>query len=210
MSNSNEFIDFPAQTRISFFKVVEKLQETVSDSNEHIAAYSRSLLEEVKKYPELVDGFEDPKLLVKYKEPIEKLSRILFPDVLLTNEIKALTPPFKFVPFYASTRFQSIMDASDEDFHFMPEGSTPDMLYMFGCVTILNAHYQYPVDMNIPMICEIKNQQTRVTHSYRIAFNADLMEIFPTDGAVDISYEDYLHLIDNLNDLELWKSNFPP
>ena len=81
---------------------------------------------------------------------------------------------------------------------------------------ILGAYYQYPVDSGSPFVVEIPNKDSGISRTYRIAFNADLMDIFPTDKAIDISYEDYLELIDNYTTLEnpeIWAQipgPFPP
>lgn len=203
-------IDFPAITKISFFKVIEILKQTAAGTDPDQARFSRSLLSEVKKHPILEEGFEDQSLVEKYREPIEKLSKVLFPEALLTNEIKGLTGPFSFTPFYTSTRFKNILEAASGNFNFEPRGSDPDLLYLFGCTTILNAYYQFPVDMNLPFVAEIGNKGSDLVRTYRIAFNADLIEFWPTEKAVDIQYDDYLQLIDNFDDLELWKKKFPP
>ena len=45
---------------------------------------------------------------------------------------------------------------------------------------------------------------------YRIAMNADFIDIEPTDRSIDISKDDIELLIQNYNDIDLWKSKFPP
>jgi len=99
-------IPFPSIPKISFFKVIEKLEEMKTDKDPAVAIYAKTLLQEVEQFPILKEGFEDLTLIKKYRDPIDKLSRVLFPDSLLTNEIKALIPPFMFEPFYSSTRFK--------------------------------------------------------------------------------------------------------
>jgi hypothetical protein len=44
---------------------------------------------------------------------------------------------------------------------------------------------------------------------YRILYNADFVEIIPTDKSVTLSQEDIDHLIDNFDDISLWKEKFP-
>jgi len=203
-------VPFPAITKISFFKVIESLELMSKDKDLNVASFAENLLKEIDRYPILSEGFDDLKLLKKYKEPISKLSRILFPDALLTNEIKGLTPPFNFEAFYTSTRFRNILDKAGKDFSFGLRGYTDDLLYIAGCSAILGIYYQYPTDSGSPFVVEIPNKDSSITRSYRIAFNADLMEVLPTDKAIDISFEDYLELTDNFKNIDLWKKKFPP
>ena len=93
-------VPFPAVARISFNKVIENLEKQAKETDKSVSGFAKDLLKEVNQYPELREGFDDFALLEKYKKPINKLCRTLFPEILLTNEIKAITPPFYFQPFY--------------------------------------------------------------------------------------------------------------
>ena len=88
-------IPFPAVTKISFFKLIETLEQQASNPDKNISRFARELLDECEKYPDLREGFEDRSLLKKYKPVIDRLARLMFPQVLLTNEIKGLIPPFE-------------------------------------------------------------------------------------------------------------------
>jgi hypothetical protein len=209
MKLNDTTIPTPITAKISFFKVFESLEKLANDQDADLADYANKLLKECENYPLLREGFDDKKLLKKYKEPIGKILKLLFPDVLLTNEIKAVTAPFDFEPFYFSTRFDNIVKAAGKDFKFELTQMTAEMMYKFSCATILAAHYQMPLDLSTPFKWDIPNKDTGITRTYRMAFNADLLEISPTEKAIDITHEDYVQLINNFDDLELWKEKFP-
>ena len=202
-------IAFPAEAKISFFKIFEVLEEMAKDEDKNVAGFASQLLEETKDATVLREGFSDKKLLKKYQTQVNKLTRTLFPDALVSNEIKAVTPPFDFEPFYTSKRFDNIMKAAGKDYKLSVEKFDEDMFYIMGCATILNAYYHFPVDLSKPINFEIPNLEKGVSRYYRIAFNADMMEIIPTEKAVEITYDDYLNLINNFDDLKLWKEKFP-
>ena len=100
-------IPFPAITQVSFFKVLESLEKLSQDEDPIVAEFAKVLLADSEKFPELKEGIGsedfDPN-----QEIIQRLCRTLFPDVLLTNEIKGIMPPFEFKPFYYSTRFSRL------------------------------------------------------------------------------------------------------
>ncbi|NNM16256.1 MAG: GAF domain-containing protein, partial [Bacteroidia bacterium] len=210
IQKNGEVFEFPAITKVSFHSLIEVLEENSKTGDKSQKDQANDLLEVVEKHPFLKDGFEDYSFFEKYKEPISMLSRALFPDALLLNEIKGLTPPFAFEPFYVSTRFQNIMNATGDDKLYGPSGFTPEMMYIMGCTAILNSYYGMPVDLSTPLVLEIPNANTGLLRSYRVAFNADMIDIYPTDNTPKITEEDYQELINDFDNIALWKEKFPP
>ncbi|MEP5611069.1 MAG: GAF domain-containing protein, partial [Cyclobacteriaceae bacterium] len=202
-------IEFPAVMQISFFKVIETLELMAKDSDTATALYGKELLEEIDKHPELKDGF-GLSALKKHEKSINKISRVLFPDALLTNEIKAATPPFHFEPFYTSTRFDNIIKASGEDYKFDMKDVDEDTFYLYCCYFILGSYYGFGVQGGGPMKLEIFNKNQGLVRTYKMLINADMCEFIPTEKAVDITKADFEELIDNFGNIELWKKKFPP
>lgn len=203
-------VEFPAVMQISFFKVIETLEQMAQDKDKGTADYAKQLLIEVEKHPEIKDGIEDINQLGKYEKQIRKMGRVLFPDALLTNEIKALTPPFYFKPIYTSTRFDNIVKASGEEFSYKMKDVDEDTFYLYCCYFILGSYYGYPVQSGGAMKVEIFNKDQGLMRSYKMLINADMSEFIPTKKAVDITREDYEELIDNFGDIKIWKKKFPP
>ena len=203
-------VEFPAVMQVSFFKAIETLEVMSKDKDEATSRYANELLQEVQKHPKLKDGIEDLNDLKKYKKSIDKISRVLFPDALLTNEIKALTPPFYFNPFYTSTRFDNIVRASGEEYKFEMKDVDEDTFYLYCCYFILASYFHFPVPGGGPLTMEFFNKDQGLLRTYKMLINADMCEFVPTKKAVDITREDFEELIDNFGDIKLWKKKFPP
>ena len=109
-------IDFPAIMQVSFFKLIETLEHQLNGEDKAAAEYAKALLKEVEAHPELKSGIADTAQLQALDSSVKMMSRAMFPDALTTNEIKIITPPFYFEPFYTSMRFDNIVEASGEDF----------------------------------------------------------------------------------------------
>lgn len=202
-------IPFPAITQVSFYKVLETLEMQTKDPDPHVAAFAQALLKDCEKYPELWEGIDsdhfDP-----HQEIIQRLCRIMFPQVLMTNEIKGIMPPFEFKPFYLSTRFKNILDASEQHVSFELNDYTEDQLYIYGCAALLGGYYKYSFPAGSPTLVDIPNKKLDTVRTYRMAMNGDLLEMLPTDKAPEIKLEDYLELLDNFDNIDLWKKKFPP
>ncbi len=201
-------IEFPAVMQISLFDMIGKLEDRAK-GNDEAALYAKELLKEVEKYPALKEGFgiED---LPKYQQSIEKLSKVLFPESLLSNEIKAVTPPFYFEPMYMSTRFQNIIKASGEAFTFEMKDVDEHMFYMYCCLFILGSYFGFPTHGGGPLKIEFFNKDQGLTRTYKLLMNADMSEFIATDKSIRITQEDYEELMDNFGNMEVWKKKFPP
>jgi hypothetical protein len=203
-------VEFPAVMQISFFRAIESLEKMVTDSDQAVAGYAKQLLLEVEKHPELRDGIGSLDQLRKYEKSIQKISRVLFPDALLTNESKALTPPFYFEPIYSSTRFDNIVKASGKPFSYEMKDVDEDTFYLYCCYFILGSYYKYPILGGGDMKVEILNQEQGLLRTYKMLINADMCEFIPTKKALNITREDFEELMDHFGDIKIWKKKFPP
>jgi len=202
--------DFPFDIHISFHKVIEQYEKEVKGVESSISKkYMENMLEYISDYPELTEGFEDPKLLKKYKEPIGILLDDLFPSILTNNEIKAAAVPFHNILFNSSKRLTQILDDAGKDFKISFRSMDEDLIYIFACIQILRQYYNYEIDISRPMYYDIPNDDGVIRH-YRIAMNADFVEIFKKDNAPKITQKDVDVLLQNVDDLDLWKEKIPP
>ena len=84
-----------------------------------------------------------------------------------------------------------------------------DDTYIVACTIILNFCYGYNLNFKRPFYYEIPDTNG-IMHYYKILYNADFMEIIPNKDAPKITQDDYDELLDNFENIELWKTKFPP
>lgn len=203
------FSTSPFKTLIAFHKIIPTLEETALSEVDFQASYARSLLEEIKKYPELTEGIEKVADLQRYESVIRVLLADLFPYSLTKNEIKAITIPFHLHTFNHTERLAKILSDAGDHYTFSFRDVSEDSYYILNCCVIISMYYGIPVDaMDAPIFLDIPDKNN-IMHHYRVLFNADFMDIIPTERAVPLSQEDIIELIDNFSDIALWKSKFP-
>ena len=205
-------VELPLQLNISFRKVFD-LFEKYSHLEFKNHPFHSSALEIVKlfeKHPELNDGFSDYTLLDKYKNEIDLLLNPLFPEPLLLNEIKAASVPFSFTSFKFTDRFQNILNNAGDDYEFTVRNFEDESMYILACTFILGFVYGYNVDVKRPFYFDIPDKTTGTMKYYRAAFNGDFSEITPTENAPNITKEDFRELLNNFDNIALWKEKFPP
>ena len=211
-SNKIEEIELPLQLNISFRKVF-LLFEKYADKEFINHPFHSSAIKMVKlfnKHPELNDGFSDYTLLDTYKEQIDLLLNPLFPEPLLLNEIKAASVPFSFTSFKFTDRFESILKNAGEDYELSVRNFEDNSMYVMACTFILGTVYGYVVDVKRPFYFDIPDKKSGTMKYYRATFNADFSEITPTENAPKITEEDFKELLNNFENIDLWKEKFPP
>ena len=205
-------IELPLQLNISFRKVYELYESYALDEYKDHPYHksSKVIVEKLKKYPELIEGFSDYSLLNTYEEQINLLLDPLFPESLLNNEIKAASIPFSFISFKFTNRLKSILKNAGETYEFNVRDFEDDAMYVITCTFILNFVYGYHVDIKRPFFFDIPDKNTGTTKHYRAAFNGDFSEIIPTKKAPKITEKEYKELLDNFENIDVWKEKFPP
>lgn len=205
--NHRLFKESPFKTLISFHKLIESLEEIALSDVDYRSNYAKSLLKEIESIPEFRTGIEDFSIIVNNKKIIRNLLADLFPTALTNNEIKAVTIPFQNITFNYSKRFKKIVkNAGDID--LIIRDFSEDQFYVLSCILILNAYYHQNFDYNKPLFYDIPDANGVMYH-YRILYNADFVEIYPSEKALALSQEEIDELMDNFDNVALWKEKFP-
>jgi len=199
----------PMRIEISFNKLLEHYEDLAANSDEFIAKKAKRVLKTVAAVPILRDGFSDLQLLETYKNEIQIILQDAFSPVLSKNEIKTASIPFEDVIFNASERFKSIVKTAGENFELKIKNMPVNDKYMVTCAIILNSYYGYSLDFKRPFYYEIPDKNGIMKY-YKILYNADFVEIIPNEFAPEITQSDYDELIDNFENIALWKAKFPP
>lgn len=201
--------DFPIKPLISFDRFLRQYDAMQEGDDPLLAARAKHILEAQAPYPELRDGFTDLSLLEKHKEVISVILQDAFNDILGDNEIKAASLPYYNVTFNHSRRFQKILEDAGEDFTLDIRDQEEGVDYIMASTVILKFHYGFKLDFSRPYFYDIPDANGVIRH-YRILYNADYMDLYPTELAKELTQDDVDQLLENPQDLELWKEKIPP
>ncbi|MCD2257809.1 GAF domain-containing protein [Psychroserpens luteolus] len=209
MSDINENIESPFELKVSFSKLLKHYEELAKSEDEFIAAKARRVLKTADAHPVLRDGFSDPAILKEREKEISIILQDSFSPVLTKNEIKTASVPFHNLIFNSSERFKSIIETAGDDFELEIKNMPKDDKYIIACTIILAFCYGHSINFKRPFYYEIPDANG-IMQFYKILYNADFTEIIPADHAPKITQEDVDELLDNFDNMELWKEKFPP
>ncbi len=203
-----QFFDNPFQVKLSFHKIIERLEELAESAGGNKNIELQILLKEVAAHPELRDGITDISQIKDNASMISRLLAELFPAILSGNEIKAVSIPYQGLIFNYTERFQKILTAAGTSFEINIRDFNDHQFYVASCCLILNRFYGTRLDFTRPLFYDIPTANGVIKH-YRILYNADFLEILPVDQTHHLSEKEVKLLLDNYDDLALWKEKFP-
>ncbi|MDG5490295.1 GAF domain-containing protein [Psychroserpens sp. SPM9] len=209
MTDINENIESPFSLKVSFDKLLKHYEELSQSDDEFIAAKARRVIKTADAYPILREGFSDVSILKEREKEIRTILQDSFSPVLTKNEIKTASVPFHNLIFNSSERFKSIIENAGEDFELQIKNMPKDEKYIIACTIILDFCYGYTINFKRPFYYEIPDKNG-IIQFYKILYNADFTEIVPSEHAPKITQEDVDELLDNFDNMALWKEKFPP
>ncbi|MHA7060055.1 GAF domain-containing protein [Aquimarina sp. M1] len=201
--------DFPMDIKISFSLFFDKYREFLHSDNILLRDRAENILKIASKFPELEDGISTEERLQELLPQIELVLEDSFAQILQDNEIKIATIPFNNTVVKATQRYKNIIKAAGPDFEPQIKNLDEDHYFIMGCSIILSQYYGYKIDFRRPFFYDIPDASGIVRH-YRILYNGDFIEVIKTEKAKEITKEDVAELLDNFNNVEIWKEKFPP
>lgn len=201
--------NMPIQRVISFNKLLEYYDKLVDNEDTFLAAKAKYVLDAQRPYPELRDGFTDLTLLKKHEAVIKIILEDTFSDILGQNEIKTASLPYDDLVFNSSKRFKQILKDAGPDFVPVIRNQEEGMNYIMAAVVVLNFYYGFKIEFSRSYFYDIPDVKG-VMHHYRILYNADFLELLPTNKAKDLTQDDVDELLENSDNIELWKEKIPP
>lgn len=204
-----QFSDNPFQINLCFHKIIQRLEDIAIKSAGPDGEKARQLLEEIKPFPQLRNGIQSISQIADNEAVIADLLADIFPAALTLNEIKAVSIPYLGLTFNYTRRFQNILNAAGTSFEFNIRDFDEHQFYIMSCSIILNVFYGTHLDFGKPLFYDIPDAKGIIRH-YRILYNADFLEILPTAKSKMLTQDDIDLLLDNYDNLDLWKEKFPP
>ena len=205
----NDNIESPMVLKVGFNKLLEHYENLVKSDDDFLSTKAKRILKSAEQFPELRVGFSDTQVLKDREKEISTILQDSFAPILSGNEIKTASVPFHDLIFNSSKRFKNIIATAGDGFELNIKNMPDDHRYIIACTIILNFCYGYNLNFKRPFYYEIPDANG-ILRYYKILYNADFCEIEPTDKAVKITPEDYNQLLDNFENLALWKEKFPP
>ena len=205
----NQNTELPFRIKVGFNSLIKEYEELVNSESDFISKNAERIVQIAKDNPVLSEGFDQIELLDTYKKEIDILLDPTFSPVLTRNEIKVAHVPFYNRVFKSSERFKKIIETAGSDFELKVRNMPTEQSYIIACAIILKVCYGYDLNFKRPFFYDIPDADG-IMRYYKILYNADFIEVVPNEHAIKITQEDFNELLDNFDNIQLWKEKFPP
>lgn len=205
----NKDTELPFKIKLSFNSLVQEYKSLVNSKSDFVSQNAQRIIRIAEENPVLIEGFDHVELFENYKDQIDELLEPTFSPILTKNEIKVAHVPFYNYVFKSSERFKGILDTAGPDFKLQVRNLPTEQSYIIACAIILKVCYGYELNFKRPFFYDIPDADG-IMRYYKILYNADFIEVVPSDNAIEITQEDFDQLLDNFENIELWKEKFPP
>jgi len=203
------FAETPFSLQLSFEEPIMSLEKIAQGPAGAAASEAKDLLEEITAIPELRNGITNAVLIEQHTDLLKRLLKDYFPPALTLNEIKAISIPYTGITFNHTERFKNLLKDAGQGFDINIRDFDEHQFYVLSCCIILNEFYGTNLDFGKPLFYDIPTADGIVKH-YRILYNADFLDILPTERSLPVTAEDIDLLINSYDNLALWKEKFPP
>lgn len=203
--------ELPFKIKFNFEKIVNYWRKIAESGPEEETVAAKTLLNKIQKNaPVLLEAFEDIAVIEKHQQEIKALLAPLFPALTTLNDIKAVTIPFVPILFNTSERLNNILDAAG-DYQFSAiRQKDADRSYIDACIFILKFKYGANINNKRAFYFDIANKQSGIINHYRAFMNVDFSSFIPTKEFKPLSKAEIKELIDNFDNIAIWKEKIPP
>lgn len=200
---------FPLDIEIGFRKLFDTYRSKLDSDTKEVRERAKAVLKVADEFPILSKGMKTKEELEAHREQLDFILLDLFSEVLQTNEIKIATIPFQELVFKSTERYKNIMKVAGSDYDLSLTNFDEDQLYIMGCSIILSSYYGYRLDFRRPFFYDIPDANGIMRH-YRVLYNGDFITVEKNEHTREITKEDVSELLDNFDNIEIWKEKFPP
>jgi hypothetical protein len=201
----------PFKPLISFKILKQRFEEILNSENSSERIQAKHVLSILENAPELVSGTESIEVFNSYTKEINEIMAYLFPSVLGSNEIKAAVYPYSNECFYISNRLKDICSKTTSNINDVLQKlykEADEALDLMPYAIILNKHFGFTVDFDNPKHLRLDDGKENIKN-YRVTFNAEFLDIYPNDNALEITSDILDELLANATDKNVWDRYFP-
>lgn len=204
MSNNQELSPFEAKFSINNF-----LENFDYGSNEQLGIFYEKVFKDVKYLTE--NNTISDKILQENKIIFEDFLSILIPRYQSNSEIKIVSLPFHNEAIFTSHLFDVQIGsvASDNPKKLLYNITNNDELYRLKCLLILNYILDQPIKIDKKLSIKITDSKG-ILKNFSLINSTEFITAKPKKGFAFPTNEQINSILDNFDDLELWKELFPP
>lgn len=180
------------RSSLSFAPLIEAWKKTATEGRKGTRILYQTLLDRIKRHPELLGPIDDLTLLEKHEDWVDMLMATLFPvSVSDQEDLYAVGIPFSQTIIYSSSKFRNDFLGHDGQLAHVPDGLKEQELIDEKCATayklILSRLYGVQVDGSMATILRYPDPATGLLNFYELDIDPTFINVYANGPLPDIS-----------------------
>jgi hypothetical protein len=204
LNSKQELSPFDAKFSITSF-----IENFDYGTNEQLKNYYENVFKEIVYLTENKVLTEE--IIQKNKNIFDDFFSILIPKYQSETDIKVVSLPFDDKAIFTTKLFQEIIgsgtDKSPKDLVYDMPNATE--LYRFKCLLILNSILNQPISIDKKLSLKVADSNG-IFRNFSLINASEFVTATPKKGFEFPTSEKINFLLDNFEDIDLWKELFPP
>lgn len=201
----------PYSTQLCLGPLLENIKAFVDTKDHGLRFLAREVMRRAEKLPELWVPIEDPSVLESHKELLDLLMLFLIPPSEREAILYKISLPFHFDPIYVSNAVKKLMAMQNACYSFSAGQDIVKarQLVGIGCF-ILQRIYGVEIDVKPTAMLTVKDAVTGLDRFYKPTMDERFIKVVVNGEAPRLSRKKIQHLLNNIDDTELWLEALPP
>ena len=202
---------FPFNSKLSFTNLIGYWQVRTNDPNKFKALSAKEIVKQVNEKPAFLKPIDDLSVVEANQELVELiLSAVVSPAL---DEMVSVHVPFSTNAVYSTQSFTDLMNKAGSYEALISEMDMDDMMQqkiINAYSLIMKMYYDVTINMEKYFLYTLIDPTTGLKKHYRIELNPNFCEIILKGELPQLTEDDIKHLLDNLNNLQVWMEYLPP
>jgi len=202
---------FPFNSKLSFTNLIGYWQVRTNDPNKFKALSAKEIVKQVNEKPAFLKPIDDLSVVEANQELVELiLSAVVSPAL---DEMVSVHVPFSTNAVYSTQSFTDLMNKAGSYEALISEMDMDDMMQqkiINAYSLIMKMYYDVTINMEKYFLYTLIDPTTGLKKHYRIELNPNFCEIILKGELPQLTEDDIKHLLDNLNNLQVWMDYLPP
>jgi len=203
--------EFPFGVVCSMMPLIEDWRQKAKENPEKFRKFEEEIEKHLKNAPALLESITDFSLLRNHQEIMDLLLMPLIFQDDWAKGLRAIVDPLGMYILYGTPQMEEMLQfGKDEIFLRFLGSSTIYTRILYAYKAILHKYYDFNMQVDQPVILVMPDKSKQMDRYLKLNASSEYISLHNRKPVPKLSPEELDHLLQHIDDLELWMEKIPP